>query len=73
MSQFIVTVRVPPDPSHNPQDKKTGQCGYSKRCTDVTGPHHSFLESAPSESVLRRRIRTRNKLLRITRIEEVGL
>lgn len=44
MPQFLVTVRLPKNPAHNPRDKKTGPCPVNgKPCTDVTGEHHSFL------------------------------
>jgi hypothetical protein len=44
MSFFLVTVRLPKNPEHNPRDKKTGPCPVNgKPCTDVTGEHHTFL------------------------------
>jgi hypothetical protein len=44
MAQFLVTIRLPKNPEHNPRDKKTGPCPVNgKPCTDVTGEHHTFL------------------------------
>ncbi len=44
MTKFLVTVRLPKNPAHNPRDKKAGPCPVNgKPCTDVTGEHHSFL------------------------------
>lgn len=44
MAVFLVTVRLPKNPEHNPRDKKTGACPVNgKLCTDVTGEHHTFL------------------------------
>lgn len=44
MALFLVTVRLPKNPEHNPRDKKTGPCPVDgKPCTDVTGEHHTFL------------------------------
>lgn len=43
---FIVTVKLPRNPEHDPRNKKTGSCPASPEgepCTDVTGEHHSFL------------------------------
>jgi hypothetical protein len=41
---FLVTVKLPKNPEHNPRDKKTGPCPVDgKPCTDVTGEHHTFL------------------------------
>lgn len=41
---FLVTVRLPKNPEHNPRDKKIGPCPVNgKPCTDVTGEHHTFL------------------------------
>lgn len=40
---FIVTVKRPKTPGHDPQAKKTGPCPFSPECDDVTGQHHTFL------------------------------
>jgi len=42
MADFIVTVKLPNDPNHDPKNKITGPCPITKaHCTDVTGAHHS--------------------------------
>lgn len=43
MQMYIVTIKLPTDPQHDPKNKKTGACLLSKECTDVTGAHHSVL------------------------------
>ncbi len=44
MATFLVTVKLPKNPEHNPREKKTGPCPVNGRpCTDVTGEHHTFL------------------------------
>lgn len=40
---YVVTVKLPRDPNHDPRNKKTGKCPVSEHCTDVTGQHHSFV------------------------------
>lgn len=41
---FVVTVKFPKNPEHDPHNKKTGPCPASgKPCDDVTGEHHSFI------------------------------
>lgn len=49
--QFIVTIKLPKNKNHNPQDKKIGQCPAfdgSGFCSDVTGEHHSYMQDADS-------------------------
>lgn len=41
--RYIVTVKLPKYPDHDPRDKKIGGCAVSPECTDATGEHHSFL------------------------------
>lgn len=44
MAPFLVTVKLPKNPEHNPREKKTGRCPVNgEPCTDVTGEHHTFL------------------------------
>ena len=64
---YIVTVKQPKNKDHNPHDKKTGSCGYSDECTDVTGEHHSFVVDALNVDVIKERMGA----LHITRIEKV--
>lgn len=43
MDSYIITIKQPRNPEHDPRNKRTGACAYSPECTDVTGEHHSFL------------------------------
>lgn len=44
---YMVTVTVEGTVGHNPLSKVSGPCPVTgKRCTDVTGKHHTFLVSA---------------------------
>jgi hypothetical protein len=50
MAQFLVTIKLPKNPEHNPREKKTGPCPVNgKPCTDVTGEHHTFLVETETE------------------------
>ena len=43
---YIVTIKLPRNPNHDPHNKVTGTCPASldgETCTDVTGEHHSLL------------------------------
>lgn len=70
----IVTVKLPRDPKHNPQNKKTGVCPISGNvgkliwCTDTTGSHHSYVESGFSVEEIKRNIK-KKAFRHITRIE----
>ena len=49
MSRFLVTVRLPRNPLHNPHQKQVGMCPVTGLiCTDITGEHHSLLVEAES-------------------------
>lgn len=50
---WLVTVKLPKNPAHDPRAKRTGQCPFSNECTDVTGEHHSFLTGAEGLEELR--------------------
>ena len=45
MYQYIVTVKLPKNPEHDPRNKKIGFCPVNpaRMCTDVTGEHHSYV------------------------------
>lgn len=44
---YLVTVKLPKNPDHNPHDKKTGVCPASQQvCTDATGEHHTVVVSS---------------------------
>ena len=68
MKQFIVTVKLPKNPEHDPHNKKTGTCKFSDLCTDVTGEHHSFLYEGDSVEWVRRH--WTSKGTHVTRVEE---
>jgi hypothetical protein len=42
---YLVTVKLPKNPKHNPHNKVTGACPVmpNATCTDMTGEHHTFL------------------------------
>lgn len=66
---YLVTVKIPKDPDHDPHNKVTGECPVQpgKLCTDVTGQHHTTLQEATSlEEVL-----AQFTGLHVTRVEEV--
>ena len=64
---YIVTIKLPKNPAHDPRNKRVGPCPVSTHCTDVTGEHHSLLVSVDELPAIRQRFS------HITRIEEVGL
>lgn len=70
MKLFLVTVRFPEDPNHDPRNKVTGECPLtSGDCTDVTGAHHTMLiESDGTAESVREEFATH---YRVTRVEEV--
>lgn len=45
MAKFLVTVKLPKNPDHDPRNKKVGQCPVNTDilCTDITGEHHTVL------------------------------
>ncbi len=45
---FLVTVKLPRNPAHDPTNKITGKCPVRGQCTDVTGQHHTLLIEAES-------------------------
>lgn len=67
MNGYLVTVKLPKNPDHNPRDKKTGICAVSARCTDVTGEHHTVYakDYEAVEALL-------EKFGHITRVETLG-
>jgi hypothetical protein len=63
---WIVTVKLPKNPEHDPRTKRTAPCPFSDECTDVTGEHHSFLTGADGIEQLKR------DGVHITRTERFG-
>jgi hypothetical protein len=43
--QFLVTVKLPKNPKHDPRNKKSDTCpvNLNATCTDATGEHHTVL------------------------------
>lgn len=62
--QFLVTIKLPKNPNHDPHNKVTGQCLLSEVCTDSTGEHHSILVTEKGLGDLQSKYH-------ITRVEDV--
>lgn len=72
MANYIVTVKLPKNPKHDPHNKVIGQCPTNVGiCTDVTGEHHSILIDAPGVHMARE-LAIKRGYNHITRIERVG-
>ena len=69
VKSYIVTIKNPHDPKHNPRNKKTGICGFAEICTDVTGAHHSFIVFANSIDQVKAIVKKTYGNIHITRIE----
>lgn len=69
----IVTVKIKANPNHNPQFKQIGTCPIGDNsgsiCTDITGGHHSFIETGNSIFEIKGKVLRRGH--HITRIEEI--
>jgi len=41
---YLVTVKLPKNPKHNPHDKQLKRCPVNEQsaCTDATGEHHTI-------------------------------
>lgn len=72
---FMVTVKQPRDPEHNPHHKKTGRCtaigSAGATCTDTTGQHHTVLVRAITLDLVRKWAAERWE--HVTRIEEAAV
>ena len=75
--RFLVTLKLPKHPLHDPANKVTGPCPLqpwsaddtdTKLCTDVTGQHHTILVERDSLEELRSAY---ERTYHVTRIEEV--
>lgn len=72
--QFIVTVKLPKNPKHDPRNKVTGICPAtdSTWCTDSTGEHHTMLFTAPWDTWDVHEVRSFfAEQMHVTRVEEV--
>lgn len=68
ISTYLVTIKLPRNPDHDPKNKVTGICPVTKsHCTDVTGEHHTFIETGKVVQ-----IEEKYKDYRITRIEDMA-
>lgn len=67
---YIVTVKLPRNPNHDPRNKQTARCKFSPICTDSTGEHHNFLVMAPSVKKVREIVKKVYGDIHITRIEK---
>lgn len=75
MKLYMVTVKLPNNPIHDPRHKVAGECPahLGKECTDTTGAHHTVLAQANDHMQLREIVRALfgRTSMHITRIEEV--
>lgn len=70
MAPFLITVKLPKNPEHNPRDKKTGLCPVSGlTCTDVTGAHHTIVRD--HVGLTAEEVRDFYHGYHVTRVEEV--
>lgn len=65
---WLVTIKLPKNPDHNPHSKVTAPCPVSSSCTDSTGEHHTMLVTTEAEMN-----EVRKQFGHITRIEETFL
>jgi len=71
MSAWLVTIKVPKDPHHDPRNKQTGMCPVTmKTCTDVTGEHHTIMVVGSTVQAVTNQVHGLG-YEHITRIEEV--
>lgn len=70
MRQYLVTLKMPKNKDHDPQNKKTGVCPANpgKLCTDWTGEHHTVV--GEYLSVLDAERFWRGQGIHVTRVEE---
>lgn len=67
----IVTVKLPKNLHHDPNQKMIGECPVNARklCTDVTGEHHSLVAEGTDIPSLRFMMETQG--YHVTRIEVI--
>jgi hypothetical protein len=73
MFGYIVTVKLPRNPAHNPHQKRISVCPVGGGiCTDVTGEHHSYMDmSSTSPEEAEKNAKEVLGWNHVTRIEEV--
>lgn len=62
---YIVTIKLPRNPKHDPHNKIVGECPVSDECTDSTGEHHSTIVMTIEE------VEAMQKNVHVTRVEVV--
>lgn len=70
---YLVTIKLPKNPAHDPRAKVTGSCAANGggRCTDVTGEHHTMLIRADASETLESvEAYARRVFAHVTRVEE---
>lgn len=75
MNLFLVTVKLPKNPNHNPRSKQTGPCPVNGQpCDDVTGEHHTALFNCAVSSWSVQAVRAHwEQRWHVTRVERVNL
>lgn len=64
---WLITVKLPKNPAHDPKNKKTGPCPVNGlTCTDQTGEHHTVADAGTMEEML-----AKYASYHITRLEQV--
>ena len=67
----IVTIKLKRNINHDPQHKKTGRCPIQNCiCTDITGSHHSYIETGENRDEIIGK--ARKKWGHVTRIEVIN-
>ena len=69
--EAIITIRLKRNLNHNLKDKIKGKCPIinNNECSDVTGEHHSYIETGNSLKEIE--IKAKNKYSHITRMEVI--
>lgn len=73
MTDYIVTLKLPNNPNHDPKNKIEGFCPIDNEsyCTDTTGGHHSLLfKNAPGAKSVQKYYESMG--FHVTRIEAVN-
>lgn len=72
MPLFLMTIKLPRNPAHDPRNKVTAPCPAADRspCTDATGEHHTYLvEAADRDTAVEH---ARQRYGHVTRVETTG-
>ena len=73
VDSYVVTVKLPRNPAHDPRNKVTGLCPVGTgACTDVTGEHHSYVTTGESIEAVRQSAIDAG-WRHVTRVEEVAI